>query len=161
VPPLTLKPEHVVVIRRAMQGVSQEGTSTRIFAGAPYASGGKTGTAEKVQANGGYKKNARISSFFGSFPAHKPRYVLLADPDQTLLAPLLQHMLIRHTDGTDALWRSAGWEHRLLRDALPRSHGPCKDPVAQAGMVGIACGNSPAAMPAAGGKRAIFGTNPI
>lgn len=35
------------------------------------------------------------------------------------------------------------------------------DPVADAGMVGIACGNSPAAMPAAGGKRAIFGTNPI
>ena len=28
-------------------------------------------------------------------------------------------------------------------------------------MVGIACGNSPAAMPAAGGKKAIFGTNPI
>jgi (2R)-3-sulfolactate dehydrogenase (NADP+) len=35
------------------------------------------------------------------------------------------------------------------------------DPIAQAGMVGIACGNSPAAMPTAGGKRAIFGTNPI
>ena len=35
------------------------------------------------------------------------------------------------------------------------------DMVAEAGMVGIACGNSPAAMPAAGGKRAIFGTNPI
>ena len=33
--------------------------------------------------------------------------------------------------------------------------------VAAAGMVGIACGNSPAAMPAAGGKRPIFGTNPI
>lgn len=33
--------------------------------------------------------------------------------------------------------------------------------VADAGMVGIACGNSPAAMPAAGGKRPIFGTNPI
>ncbi|MDH0381182.1 YihY family inner membrane protein [Comamonas aquatica] len=63
----------------------------------------------------------------------EPRYVLLADPDQTLLAPLLQHMLIRHTEGTDALWRSAGWEHRLLRDALPGSHGACQDPVAQAG----------------------------
>ncbi len=63
----------------------------------------------------------------------EPRYVLLADPDQTLLAPLLQHMLIRHTEGTDALWRSAGWEYRLLRDALPGSHGPWKDPVAQAG----------------------------
>jgi (2R)-3-sulfolactate dehydrogenase (NADP+) len=33
--------------------------------------------------------------------------------------------------------------------------------VAKAGLVGIAMGNSPAAMPAAGGKRAIFGTNPI
>jgi (2R)-3-sulfolactate dehydrogenase (NADP+) len=34
-------------------------------------------------------------------------------------------------------------------------------PVAQAGMVGLAFGNSPAAMPAAGGGRPIFGTNPI
>ena len=34
-------------------------------------------------------------------------------------------------------------------------------PVAQAGMVGLAFGNSPAAMPAAGGGHPIFGTNPI
>ena len=34
-------------------------------------------------------------------------------------------------------------------------------PVAAAGMIGIAMGNSPAAMPAAGGKHPIFGTNPI
>lgn len=34
-------------------------------------------------------------------------------------------------------------------------------PVAQAGMVGLAFGNSPAAMSAAGGKRPLFGTNPI
>jgi len=33
--------------------------------------------------------------------------------------------------------------------------------VAEAGLVGIAMGNSPAAMPAWGGKRALFGTNPI
>ncbi|GJG98366.1 Ldh family oxidoreductase [Cupriavidus pauculus] len=33
--------------------------------------------------------------------------------------------------------------------------------VAEAGMVGIAMGNSPAAMPAWGGKRPLFGTNPI
>ena len=33
--------------------------------------------------------------------------------------------------------------------------------VAAAGMVGLAFGNSPAAMPMAGGKRAAFGTNPI
>jgi len=35
------------------------------------------------------------------------------------------------------------------------------EPVAAAGMVGLAFGNSPAAMPAAGGRRALFGTNPI
>jgi (2R)-3-sulfolactate dehydrogenase (NADP+) len=34
-------------------------------------------------------------------------------------------------------------------------------PVAAAGMVGIALGNSPAAMPAAGGRTPLFGTNPI
>lgn len=34
-------------------------------------------------------------------------------------------------------------------------------PVAGAGMVGLAFGNSPAAMPAAGGRTPIFGTNPI
>jgi (2R)-3-sulfolactate dehydrogenase (NADP+) len=33
--------------------------------------------------------------------------------------------------------------------------------VGRAGMVGIALSNSPAAMPAAGGRRALFGTNPI
>lgn len=34
-------------------------------------------------------------------------------------------------------------------------------PVSNAGMVGLAMGNSPAAMPAAGGKRALLGTNPL
>jgi len=35
------------------------------------------------------------------------------------------------------------------------------EPLAASGLVGIALGNSPAAMPAWGGKRALFGTNPI
>ena len=35
------------------------------------------------------------------------------------------------------------------------------EPVAAAGLVGFAFGNSPSAMPAWGGKHAIFGTNPI
>jgi penicillin-binding protein 2 len=48
--PLPFKPEHVEVIRRALQGVAQEGTSARVFAGAGYLSGGKTGTAQAVGA---------------------------------------------------------------------------------------------------------------
>jgi penicillin-binding protein 2 len=47
-PALPLKPEHVELIKRALHSVTQEGTSTRVFAGAPYASGGKTGTAQAV-----------------------------------------------------------------------------------------------------------------
>ena len=49
-PPIDLgyKPSNVAVIRKAMVGVTQEGTSTRVFAGAPYLSGGKTGTAQAV-----------------------------------------------------------------------------------------------------------------
>src|SRR5258706_6972504 len=35
------------------------------------------------------------------------------------------------------------------------------EPIVAAGLVGIAMGNSPAAMPAWGGKHALFGTNPI
>jgi (2R)-3-sulfolactate dehydrogenase (NADP+) len=35
------------------------------------------------------------------------------------------------------------------------------EPIAAARLVGLAFGNSPAAMPAWGGKRALFGTNPI
>jgi (2R)-3-sulfolactate dehydrogenase (NADP+) len=35
------------------------------------------------------------------------------------------------------------------------------EPVAEAGLVGLAMGNSPAAMPAWGGKRPLFGTNPL
>ncbi|MFM8636347.1 MAG: penicillin-binding transpeptidase domain-containing protein, partial [Betaproteobacteria bacterium] len=56
--PLSFKPEHVEVIRRAMYGVTQEGTSTRVFAGAPYTSGGKTGTAQAVTIRQNEKYNA-------------------------------------------------------------------------------------------------------
>jgi penicillin-binding protein 2 len=56
--PLPFKPEHTEVIRRALYGVTQEGTSVRSFAGAPYASGGKTGTAQAVGIKAGEKYNA-------------------------------------------------------------------------------------------------------
>jgi penicillin-binding protein 2 len=53
--PLPLKPEHVDVIRNAMHGVTMEGTSAKVFAGAGYTSGGKTGTAQAVGLRAGEK----------------------------------------------------------------------------------------------------------
>ena len=62
--PLALKPEHVALVMNAMYGVTQEGTSTRVFAGAPYKSGGKTGTAQAVGVRANEKYNAsRLSEF--------------------------------------------------------------------------------------------------
>ena len=58
IPPIGLKPEQVEVIREAMHGVTVSGTSTRVFAGAGYQSGGKTGTAQAV----GLKQNEKYSA---------------------------------------------------------------------------------------------------
>ncbi|MGH6626273.1 MAG: penicillin-binding protein 2 [Burkholderiaceae bacterium] len=55
---LGYKPEHVAVIRKALVGVTQEGTSARVFAGAGYLSGGKTGTAQAVTIGQKDKYNA-------------------------------------------------------------------------------------------------------
>jgi penicillin-binding protein 2 len=60
-PPINLgyKPEHVAVVHQAMVGVTTEGTSARAFAGAGYASGGKTGTAQAVTIGQKEKYDAR------------------------------------------------------------------------------------------------------
>jgi len=49
-PPVRLgyKPDNVAAVLRAMHGVTVEGTSAGVFAGAGYLSGGKTGTAQAV-----------------------------------------------------------------------------------------------------------------
>jgi len=56
--PLPYKPADVEVIRRALQGVTTDGTSRASFVGAGYASGGKTGTAQAVGAKANEKYNA-------------------------------------------------------------------------------------------------------
>ncbi len=67
-------------MRRLLRLVVENGTGRN--AEAPgYLVGGKTGTAEK-QVNGGYKRNALISSFVGVFPASDPRFVVYAMIDE-------------------------------------------------------------------------------
>jgi penicillin-binding protein 2 len=56
--PIPYKPEHVELILRALHGVTQEGTSVRSFANAPYKSGGKTGTAQAVGIKANQKYDA-------------------------------------------------------------------------------------------------------
>ena len=46
------------------------------------------------------------------------RYVLLADPDSTLLEPLADALLVRHVPTTERFWDSAKLSSLRLRDAL-------------------------------------------
>jgi len=46
------------------------------------------------------------------------RLVLLADPDQTLLAPLLDALLLEHEPSTENLWKNGRWPLLYLRAAL-------------------------------------------
>jgi len=46
------------------------------------------------------------------------RYVLLADPDTTLMAPMLQSLLLPGETSTLNFWKSGRLEHMIMRDAL-------------------------------------------
>ena len=81
---LKLSPDNIKIIMQAMVGVTQEGTSARAFAGAPYLSGGKTGTAQAVSLGKNEKYNAarmeerqRDHSLYVAFaPAQDPQIAL-------------------------------------------------------------------------------------
>jgi cell division protein FtsI (penicillin-binding protein 3) len=47
-----------------------------------YYVGGKTGTAEKVAAGGGYKKHTNVSAFISVFPMNAPRYAVYMMVDE-------------------------------------------------------------------------------
>jgi len=78
------KPEHVEFVKRAMQGVNKEGTGARAFAGAPYTSGGKTGTAQVIAIKQNEKydeakvtERLRDHSWFIAFaPVENPKIAL-------------------------------------------------------------------------------------
>ncbi len=82
--PLGYKPEHIDIVKRAMVGVVQGGTSAQVFAGAAYESGGKTGTAQAVTIGQKEKYNAskleehqRDHSLYIAFaPAQDPKIAL-------------------------------------------------------------------------------------
>jgi penicillin-binding protein 2 len=56
---ITLKPENIEFIKRALGGVNAEGTGARAFAKAEYTSGGKTGTSQVVALKQNEKYDAK------------------------------------------------------------------------------------------------------
>ena len=49
----------------------------------------------------------------------EPRYVLLADPQTTALAPLLEVLLLRQEGATAPLWERSGWAQHTVAQVLP------------------------------------------
>jgi penicillin-binding protein 2 len=83
-PRVPMQQEHVDFIKRAMGGVNTGGTGARVFKGAEYTSGGKTGTAQVIAIKAGEKyveKNVaerhRDHSLFIAFaPLDSPKIAL-------------------------------------------------------------------------------------
>jgi penicillin-binding protein 2 len=81
---LGFRPEHVAAVLKGLEGVTLEGTSARVFAGAPYRSGGKTGTAQAVTIGQKDKYDARRmeehqrdhSLYVAFAPMEQPRVAL-------------------------------------------------------------------------------------
>ena len=55
-------------------------------------------------------------------PISESRFVLLANPDATLLAPLMKLLLLDQAPATQSLWENARWSAITLRDTLPKPH---------------------------------------
>jgi penicillin-binding protein 2 len=81
---IALRQENIDFIKRAMVGVSQEGTGRHAFANAGYIAAGKTGTSQAVGMKRGVAYNARLlaerhrdnSLYIAFAPADKPQIAL-------------------------------------------------------------------------------------
>jgi penicillin-binding protein 2 len=77
---LSLKPEHLALIKAALAGVPKEGTSAAAFVNAAYASAGKTGTAQLYSLKGDKYVAGRVDErlrdhawYIAYAPVDKPR----------------------------------------------------------------------------------------
>lgn len=76
-----LSDANVINIRKLLRLVVEHGTGSKADAKG-YRVGGKTGTAEKLGAGGGYKASSKMASFAGVFPINNPRYAILVMVDE-------------------------------------------------------------------------------
>ena len=78
---LHFKEKNLAIVRNALAAVNEAGTGRRVFAGAPYTSAGKTGTAQAMSLGQNVKYNAKLleehqrdHSLFAAFaPLEHPR----------------------------------------------------------------------------------------
>ena len=101
-------------VRSMMRLVVKHPDGTGNFAEAEgYMVGGKTGTSEKINPDGGYYDDRNIASFAATFPVHDPRYVLVVMVDE----PKPQKFSYGYATGG---WVAAPAARRIIQHAAPR-----------------------------------------
>ncbi len=97
-------------MRALMRLVVLEGASKADAKG--YFVGGKTGSAEKVSAQGGYARSARRTSFVAAFPIDRPRYVVMVLLDEPQGLPETYNF-------TTAGWNAAPTAANVISSVAP------------------------------------------
>ena len=118
----------------------QHGTGTHART-AGYLMGGKTGTADKPSADRrGYRRGAVIASFFGAFPIHDPRYLVLVVLDEP--------------QGNEATfgYRYGGWTAAPVVAEIARRTGPLLGVAPTSGEVSRALEQRLRVVPAVNGR---------
>ncbi len=98
-------------MRQLLRMIVTHGTGRRGEA-AGFRVGGKTGTAEKVSATGGYSRRVNVSTFAAAFPMDNPRYVVVVMMDAPKGIP--------ETHGfTSAAWTAAPVVSKVIARSGP------------------------------------------
>lgn len=106
-----ISPQNAELLRRLLRLDVTKGTGkTSEVEG--YLVGGKTGTAEKVGANGRYLKHLNIAAFTSVFPMNRPRYAVYVMIDSPVAT--------KETHGwTTAAWVAAPVVRQIISRAAP------------------------------------------
>lgn len=160
---MTRYPQEVLIARVTAQ-LEQAGASAEMAASTARAlvtaeaQGLGSHGLSRVSQYAEHLRSGRVNAAARPFVSHSHGAGLLVDADEGLAFPACELAI------SEAIARAR--EFTISFAGVTRSHhfgvaGLHLDAVARAGMVGFAFSNSPAAMPAWGGSRALFGTNPI
>jgi penicillin-binding protein 2 len=124
-----LKPEHIQAVKEGLEGVVREGTSSAVFRGAKYTSGGKTGTAQAFSLRGQryneseVDERSRDHSWYITFaPLDKPQIALAVFVENggfgaRAAAPIARKVLDAYFDPAvlDANWKTFQSQKRDAR----------------------------------------------